>query len=129
MDTYLHSQLLKQGMSISWQAVRLLCGPLKINAFCTQQHHNRRFLLKFQKHLQYSNKALKNCYTYNMSTKITKNHVQINGYLPPQSSGFSAEHACLMVGCSASLRPIVNKYFLYCLLRSSCFTITSQLRH
>ena len=35
-----------------------------------------------------------------MSTKITKNHIQINGYLPPQSSGFSAEHACLMVGCA-----------------------------
>ena len=35
-----------------------------------------------------------------MSTKIAKNHVQINEYLPPQSSGFSAEHACLMVGCA-----------------------------
>merc|ERR1719266_2627718 len=31
----------------------------------------------------------------------------------PQSSGFSAEHACLMVGCSASLRPPKNKNFLH----------------
>ena len=36
-----------------------------------------------------------------MSTKIAKNHVQINGlYLPPQSSGFSSGHASLMVGCA-----------------------------
>ena len=35
-----------------------------------------------------------------MRTKIAKNHVQINGYLPPQSRGFSEEHACLMVGCA-----------------------------
>ena len=47
-----------------------------------------------------------------MRTKIAKKQVQINGYLPPQSI-VEAGHACLMVGCSASLRPPKNKNFLH----------------